>query len=49
MSHHEYLVHTYIADRQREARTRLVGRTRDGSRQVVRRATRATLPLWAVT
>ena len=46
MIHHDYLVHTYIADRHREARTRLTVRAQDSSRQVVQRA-KATRPPWA--
>jgi hypothetical protein len=42
--HSEYLVHTYIADRHREAQQRLPSsRRRDTSRQEVRR-TKSTLP-----
>ncbi len=48
MTHHEYLVQTYIADRHREAHERLLGRHRDGSRQVTCRW-RTSRPHWALT
>jgi hypothetical protein len=47
MTHLEYLAHTYIADRHREAHERLVGRHHDGSRQVTRRV-RTSLPRLAL-
>jgi hypothetical protein len=36
--HHEYLVRTYIADRQRAAQDRLPRSSRDTSRQEVQRS-----------
>ena len=45
--HNEYLVHTYIADRHREAQKRLPRRHRDSSRQEVQR-TKSTLPYGAL-
>lgn len=46
--YNEYLVHTYIVERHREAQQRLSRRPRDTSREEVRR-TVSTLPYGALT